>query len=67
MNKKLMIGFATLLALAGAAFAQTTPGFTEATAIVSGADALVDSVIPIAATIVGVGIAFSLVKLVKRK
>jgi hypothetical protein len=66
MKNKLMFA-ATSLALAGFAAAQEAAGFAEATTIVSGASALVNAVIPITATVVGIGIALSLVKLVKRK
>lgn len=67
MKTKIAI-LATMLASVGLAAAQTAAaGFEEATAIVTGADTLVDSVLPIVATIVGVGVAMSLVKLVKRK
>jgi len=67
MFNKIIATVAALAAAAGSAMAQGAPGFDEATTIVAGADTLVTSILPITATVVGVGVALSLVKLVRRK
>lgn len=68
MKSKIVGILAITVALTVAAMAQgSAPGFTEANSIVDGADSLVDAILPVIATAVGVGVALSLVKMVKRK
>jgi len=67
MKNKILAPLGVLALTAGSAFAAAGDGFTEATTIASASGTLVTAILAVIVPTIGIGIALSLVKMVKRK
>ena len=67
MKKILPAALAALAVTSGGLFAAAGDGFTEATTIATSAGTLVTAILAVIVPTVGIGIALSLVKMVKRR
>jgi hypothetical protein len=67
MKNKLAAILGLTALLTANAFALPGDGFSEATTIANSADTLIGVILPIVVSVVGIGIALSVVKMVKKR